>query len=474
MSVPAAEAGVQEPEGGSDDDDAKGVVTPLPMRPEELTDLGMARRLVHHRGENLRYVPELREWLAWDGFRWRPDTDGEVFRVAKEIVDAVKEPRHDRDQQRLWLRTKSEALINAMVRLASTEPGIPVRVAHLDRDPFLLGVANGTLDLRTGKLRAPRRDDLITKASPVVYSTLAKCPEWDAFLGKVTGGDKELIESLQRAAGYSLTGDVSEEVTLIPHGDGGNGKTTFLYALRLIMGDYATTIDANTLIATQHPQHTTSRLDVRGARMAVAFETDPGTRLAEAAIKVLSSNEPITGRRMYGNNVTFNPTHTMWLACNHLPEVVGTDDGIWRRLLVMPFRVKIDEDEVDTHFRERFQAEAPGILAWAVRGCLEWQEKGLRPALASCRATEEYRNNHDQVRRFVREQCLVDPGLQVKASEVREAYVKWCTAQGETARSQKAVGGDLSRMGFRSKKKVGWLGLAVKPASTLVSTGHPH
>jgi len=438
-----------------------------------LTELGMARRLViAFRGE-ARYAPQLRSWFFWDGTRWAEDVTGEVHRRAKGSVDRLHaEARFSVDRReeltRAWMRFQSAARIRSIVELATTEPGVPVTVDQFDADPWSLNVGNGILDLRSGNLHPHDPAELHSKIVPIAYDPTAAAPGWEKFLEEVFDGDATLIEFVQRFAGYSLTGDVREQLLLFGHGSGANGKSTMFGMLRQLAGDYGVQLDPSILTAGLHEQHPTGLTDLRGARLVTTTETEAGKRLAEALVKSLTGGDPIRARRMRADYFEFLPSHHIWLAGNHLPPIRGTDLGIWRRIALVPFDVTFEGERQDPELPAKIAAESEGILAWAVRGCLDWQRDGLRIPDRVRAATAKYRAAQDHAGRFIAECCVVSPDAYVSAKSLREAYEEWCSEQGEKAWSAKALGAELADRGFDSgrtgrgnEKSRSWFGIGL-------------
>jgi putative DNA primase/helicase len=354
-----------------------------------------------------------------------------------------------------------------MVELAETEPGIPVTADQLDTDPWSLNVWNGTIDLRTGQLRPHDPRDLNTKIVPADYDLEAVADTWLRFLGEVFRNDEQLIGFVKRFAGYSLTGDVREQMLIFAHGTGANGKSTMLGQLRLLAGDYGVQLDPAVLTSGANDQHPTGLTDLRGARMVTTIETERDRRLAEALVKQLSGGDRIRARRMRCDYFEFAPVHHIWLAGNHLPNIRGTDLGIWRRIALVPFEVTFEGERQDPDLPAKLAAESPGILAWAVAGCLEWQRHGLQVPDRVRAATTEYRQSQDTLGRFIEEVCIVDDNSDVVASTLRASYEHWCQEQGERPWSAQAVGRELTSRGFDSalkgsKRARTWLGLGLR------------
>jgi len=459
----------------------KGSEQPPPIH---LTDEGNARRLVALHGRDLRYCHPWKKWLAWDDRRFAIDDTGEVFRRAKHAVTsmfaeagrglllAATEPDPDRrkaaveELQRLqsWaLKSEDVKRLKAIIELAQSEPGIPVLPADLDADPWLLNCPNGTLDLRTGKLREHRREDLLTKLCPTPFDPSAGCHEWEIATRAILDGNPEMIAYAKRLCGHALTGDVREQILPIPWGDGSNGKSLWFDTLLAVWGpDYAGVAPSELLMLRRGDTHPTTLAGLFGKRLVVASESGEGCRLNEALVKTLTGGEAITARRMREDYWTFPPTHKLFFVTNHRPEVRGSDHGIWRRLKLIPFVVKFwdpDKSEkgephlkADKTLKEKLLVEATGILAWCVRGCLDWQASGLQEPKGVTLATEDFRGESDLIARFIGECCHLGKDLKSKASAVYKRYCSWHEAAGEDGKpiSHKKFGQQLRRKGVEA------------------------
>jgi len=398
----------------------------------EPTDLGNARRLVDAHGHDLRYAPEQGRWYVWDGRRWGVDITGEVNRRAKAVADELLDEARDSRDEKLFkhaIRSQSNSSLNAAITVATTEPTVPVLVDQLDADPWLLTVANGTLDLAAGRLQAHDRGDLITKTSSVEWHPEATCPTFDAFLERVIP-DHDTRRYVQRLAGYSLTGDVAEHCLPILYGHGANGKSTFLEVMMKLLGEHAAPASPNLLVVERHEQHPTALADLAGRRLVVCQEVQAGHRLDESLVKSLTGGDKLKARYMRQDFWSFTPTHKLWLATNHKPQIRGTDDGIWRRIKLIPFEITIPENERDKDLLDHLTEELPGILRWAVQGCIDWQGEGLDTPTAVTEATARYRDESDVVAMFVAECCVTGNGFIVRSSELHTAYLQWCTTNG--------------------------------------------
>ena len=440
-----------------------------------LTDLGNAQRLVARHGQDMRYCYPWSKWLVWDGVRWAKDESGEVDRRAKETVRNIYAEAatiKDKDSRAAMAdhakRSESDSKRQAMINSARSELGISVLPSDFDRDYWLLNVLNGTIDLKTGKLRTPRREDLITKLAPVVYDAKAKCPIFWKFLEQIFNRNHELIFFLQKAVGYAMTGITCEQCLFFLHGLGANGKTTFLEVIQTMMGDYATQTTSETFMVKRHGNPITNDVaDLRGARFVSAVEIESGRRMAEVLIKQMTGGDRLKARFLYSENFEFKPEFKIFLAANHKPVIQGTDTAIWRRIRLIPFTVQIPETEQDRKLPEKLKAELPGILNWAIEGCINWQDHGLAPPKEVKAATQEYREEMDTLADFLAECCIVDTGASALASILYKKYTAWADDSGEKKPfSQKVFGTALAERGFERGRATGgptlWKGIGVK------------
>jgi putative DNA primase/helicase len=442
-----------------------------------LTDLGNAQRLIAAHGVDLHYAHQHGRWLVWDGTRWAEDATAEVERRAKRTVRAMyaqaADDELDTDKAKALvkhaLRSESHKAIGAMVALARSEAGIPVTVDQLDRNPWLLNVDNGVLDLRTGDLRSHRRQDLMTRLAPASYDPEATCPTWLGFLDRIMNGNQNLIQFLQRAIGYTLTGSARERVLFMLHGAGANGKSTLLETISTLLGDYAKSTRAETLLVKTYDGGIPNDLAaLKGARFVSTSETEDGKRLAEALVKALTGGDTISARFLRGEFFSFRATFKLWLATNHKPTIRGSDNAIWDRIKLIPFEIRIPDEEQDKELPAKLQLEQPGILAWAIRGCLEWQRQhGLGEPLEVRVATANYRQDMDVVATFIEECCVVGDGATERAQRLWEKWQSWCQDSGERPGTQKGFGLRLKEKGFqqgrthdREQARV-WLGLGL-------------
>lgn len=302
---------------------------------------------------------------------------------------------------------------------------------------MLFNVRNGTLDLATCQLRPHDPADYLTKLSPVTYDPDATAPTWDRFIGRIfqtaDGHERpELSEYVQRACGYSITGDVGGQCLMILHGNGRNGKTTFLNVLKHVWGDgeYGITARPELLVKTREKTNSEDEAILFGVRLAVCSETNDGQRFDESTVKRLCGGGKIRARRLYENSFEFEATHKLWMDCNHLPRIGGTDLGIWRRIKLLPFQATIAEGETDPNLEAKLTAETPGILNWILAGLRNWKANGLKEPPQVLQANEEYRSENDTIQQFLNDCTREEPEGRVVPAALYGAYRKWCEDNG--------------------------------------------
>jgi putative DNA primase/helicase len=447
-------------------------VTEQQASPEILfTDGWNAKRFVREHGNDVRYCYEWGKWLVYDGKRWKLDNTGEVVRRAKQTIRRLyaQAAESDDDIERKLLadhakKSDSKFKYQAMIELAQCE--VPILSKDLDTNPMLVNCENGTIDLRTGELREHRREDFITKLAPVAYNPKADCAQWRNFLNRVMSGNPNLIDFLNRAIGYSLTGDISEQSLFFLYGTGANGKTVFQETIKGMLGDYAKEAEPEILIQKHNESHPTGVADLFGARFVSTTEVGEGRRMDETKVKQLTGGDRLKARFMRQDFFEFYPTHKIFLAANHKPIVRGTDYAIWRRIKLVPFEVTIPEKERIPFAKmlATLKAEWTGILAWAVQGCIEWQAQGLGTPTEVTKATQAYREEMDIIGDFFDEYCIIGVDAKAKASTLYTTYKTWCDANGEHVLTQKVFGSRLTERGFeRKREKTGyfWLGIGI-------------
>ena len=423
-------------------------------------DVATARRFVTAHGHKFRYFATARRWLVYRSGVWSEDPDRIAARAAAEQVartmlhEAAAEPDPDRAKQLAQdaRRTMTARRLDAMLDVA--EPHLAVRADQLDADPWLLNCVNGTVDLRTGDLLDHDPRHLLTRQTVAAYDPEAPAPTWQRFLTTVLP-DPDVRAFVARLAGASLHGGQRDHVLPVAYGQGANGKSTFYGALGHTLGTYAGKIDVTVLVgrAADHTRATPELLALRGLRFVVADEPDAGARLREAHVKSLTGGDRIVARPLYGDPIEFDPSHVLTLVTNHRPEVAGTDEGIWRRLLLVPFTVTVPADQQDPDLRQKLAAEADGILAWTVAGCRDWQQRGLGPPEDVRRVTAAWRGESDHLAAFIEDRCLLSAAVSCRAGDLYDAYVEWCRDSGVEPVSATAFGRSLTDRGYPARPR---------------------
>jgi putative DNA primase/helicase len=427
----------------------KGSVTLPPDNPRPLdprdplqwhhTDLGAAKFFVSREGDNIRYDFRQDRWLLWNANLWHPDTDAAVYRLFERHVlewqrEAVSLPEKTTKDALLkfLLQLESRSRTDAVVATARRQLPVADKGDQWDQHPWLLGVGNGVVDLRTGVLRPGERADHLTMQTPTAFAADAPCPRWEQFLEEVFEQDAPLIRYIQRALGYSLTGDVREQCFFMCVGSGSNGKSTFTGTLQALFGDYAYTTDMKTFSHSfGSEQGLFDMAELMNRRLILASETKAECRLNEQALKNFTGGEKINAQRKYGHPFEYQPVGKIWLGMNHQPTVKDDSYGFWRRVRIIPFLRTFGGSGANPHLREELAAEAPGILAWILRGTLEWLRDGLQCPPSVFDATEAYKQAEDPLQDFVTD-CIdtADPKAETSAAKLYAVYRDWAHLQG--------------------------------------------
>ena len=319
-----------------------------------------------------------------------------------------------------------------MEYLARYKAGITVRQSELDASSMLLGVQNGVLDLKTGLLRDDdAQAELITKQALVAYSPMVDCPNWLSFIDHVTGGNVEYARYIQRSVGYSLTGDTREQVLFFLYGIGANGKSTFINTFQKLLGDYSQQSASSTFMAKQRGSINNDIARLRGSRMVATTETEEGSRFDESQLKLLTGGDMVTCRFLHKEHFEFYPAFKLWISGNHKPFIKGSDEGIWRRIKLLPFESSVAAEDQDKELPNKLSAELSGILNWAIEGCLDWQKNGLGSCSIVDSSTSAYRADMDIIQNWIGECCSVVKGAKERASGLYESYRNWAIESGE-------------------------------------------
>lgn len=444
------------------------------------TDSGNAELIALKYRDELRFDHRRNRWLVWRSDGWREDLDGELLRMAKRAardrLEAAARLSEDeaRKQAVSWaLQSESRYRLEAALTLAKSTLPIADRGDSWNADILLLGVPNGVVDLRTGRLRPARQEDRITIHTRVPFDPVARCPRFERFLDEVFLHDPELIAFLQRAIGYCLTGSVTEQCLFLCYGQGANGKSTLLEVIRYVFGDYAHNLpfSAFELQGSRSPSaHELAGLVSK--RFVTSVETNENVRLNEGRIKAITGGDCMTARFLYAEYFTFEPTGKFWLAFNHKPQVGDTSHGFWRRVRLIPFLAQFAGGARDPTLPAALKGEAPGILAWAVRGCLLWQRHRLPVPRAIEQATEDYRAESDPVAEFIEERYERCPDGFVESSVLHAYYAAWATTNCAEQLDSRTLGNRLRALGLTSCRAGhgrvrGWKGVREKAGEEL-------
>lgn len=438
----------------------------------QLSDTSNAYRLMREYGTDIRYNAAWKKWIVWVGDHWHLD-EGHLIherglKMVRAIYDELIKTADYRDRielERHAVQSESVRRRKAFVEAASWIPELNITCDDIDADPWLLNVRNGTIDLMSGEFREHRKADMITKIADVEFDPDADCPIWKAFICEIMDYHAELVSFLQVASGWALTGDISEQTMFILFGSGANGKSTYLNTLMNLLGDYAIATPTDTFMKRNGDQISNDIARLRGTRLVTTTEAEQGRRLSEPLIKQITGNDRMTARFLYGEFFDFIPTFKIFMATNHKPMIKGTDYGIWRRIKLIPFTVTIPKEKQDRKLEEKLSAERAGILNWLIEGCKKWHTEGLRAPQEIAAATEEYRGEMDVLGNFIRECCLLSPGVSIRARELFRAYQEWCDENNERACSERFLGLRLKELGLermRSAEARYWTGITMK------------
>ena len=438
---------------------ASGLDAGLDAAPvRQRNDTGNADLLVEMYGDEILYCGKEKKWYTWNGRQWEPDYAERMQALAKTVAVTLQEEAraHDDDDHKGWKWAVKSANAPGLGNMATVARDlVPVSPDEFDQAPWLLNVANGTIDLHTGELQDHNPADKFTKISPVEFDPKAECPRWDEFLREVVP-DSEVRRFLQRAVGCSLVGEPAEHALFFLHGDGANGKSTFLGALQAVLGrDYAIQAAPKLLLKKDRDPHTTDLVDLRGTRLVICSEIGEGQSFNEELVKQLTGGDAIRGRRLYENNEEFNPSHQLWIAANTIPTIVGTDEAIWRRFQLIPFTVCVPEGKRDAGLPQKLREELSGILNWAIRGCLAWQRDGLLPPEAVRSSSQECRKEMDTLGRFLDERVVKARGETLSSMALYEDYKRWCEEQGIRSEAHGVFAKKLKPRGFTKRKTRG-------------------
>jgi len=429
-------------------EDVAAVVEDKPKRKFKLTELGNAERIAYEYGHVIKFVNDI-GWFIWDGKRWRIDTKKEIERITAKVLRSLS--KSDDESEAKWARMCERRNVR-MNSIKDLMPLVPGERQEFDTHKYLLNVENGVVDLKTGKLLQHDRELGLTKITNIAFDENAKCPEWLKFLDQIFQGDKELAEYMQRLIGYSLTGEITEQIMVFLIGGGSNGKSTFINIIKDIMGDYGRQAKSDTFIKKKETGANNDIARLVGSRFVSAIESEDGEQLSEAFVKQITGGEPVLARFLRQEFFEFIPEFKVFFTTNHKPVIKGVDEGIWRRIRLIPFNLQLPKEKRDKKLPEKLSLEMPGILNWAIEGCLKWQQSGLNDPQIVMKATGDYKEEMDILGPFMFECCFKREDVQIEAKELYEVYANWCFRNGEHQLKNRAFYRILETQGFKRER----------------------
>ena len=450
---------------------------------------GDARLFVALNRNKILFDHSTEQWYRWSGHYWEPDKIGNLYPALEPVIQKYLDEAQRQAQARQaavvaqnttaanQAKRMEDDLLKRVFNLqtvyrkknvlflsAQGDNSLGISGDEWDRDPLLMGCANGVIELKTGLFRPGRPEDYIKTIAPTEWKGIDnQAPAWERFLSEIFDGNMELVEYVQRLFGYSITGLTVEHIVPILWGEGRNGKGTMLETLGFVLGNLAKPIQAEMLMRQGRMKSSAGPspdiMSLRGRRLAWGSETDEGVPMDLAKVKYLTGGDTLVGRPPHGRDmIEFTPTHTLFLLTNHKPEIPTIESGIWERVHLIPFTLKFvdepkepNERQRDPFLPEKLKAEAPGILAWLVKGCLEWQRAGLNPPSIVKETTAEYRRDEDILSAFIQEVVIINVSSRVKAGEFYKAYERWCLGNGHKPMGGKKFGERMSKI-FKKRR----------------------
>jgi putative DNA primase/helicase len=437
----------------------------------ELTDTGNAQRFVDKYGGFVKYNKDNGQWVVWNGKWWQVDVMGKIKVFADILLTEMKLDAQHIDDEKL----RKETLGN--IKRASQHTGkehflneaqhldnVPVLNHDFDKQDFLLNTLSGVVDLQKGEVKPHNKEYLMSKIVPYEVDMNNDPKLWLSFLEQIFQGDKELIHYMQKALGYTLTGSIREQCLFLCYGEGSNGKSVLLDLVSRLLGDYSMNAQVETLLERKFGtgNYTSDLARLKGARFTTTGENNEGSKINEGLIKQLTGGERITARFLYGREFEFYPNFKIWLATNHKPIIRGNDNGIWRRIVSIPFLYKVPEQQRDKDLVFKLQDEIPQILGWAIKGCLMWQKEGLKLPSTIEKSNKEYQNEMDIIATFIEDNAELISGETTSAKELYEEYEKWAKTSNEWIMSSTRFGRDMAKRFEKIRKSYGWVYVGIR------------
>ena len=423
-------------------------------------DTGNADRFIDRYGNLYKYSYIANKFYIYDGMKWKIDDKGSIRKLIDEMIESIKDEKiiHGDDVteeeareffQKYYKKTRgTQAKKNIMNELMHRRPATP---DDFDRDDMLINVANGYIDLTSRELYKHDINKMFSQITNTDYTEKMQPAVWLDFLNDIFAGDQEVIRYIQKALGYSLTGSTREQIMFILFGKGRNGKSIFVEVISEILGDYSNNMQAKSLMVKKNDNVNTDIARLSKARFVTSSEPNEGFRFDEGLIKQLTGGDKVTARFLYAEEFEYTPKFKIWVSTNHKPIIRGTDDGIWRRLVLIPFDVQIPEEKVDKDLKYKLLREAPAILNWMAEGAYMWMQEGLAMPEKLKEASKAYRNEMDVIEQFIEDECKRVDDAKVKANELYELYKRWANENGNYKMSNKDFGIKMKEK-FKYKK----------------------
>lgn len=453
-----------------------------PKVPRSWDDTGNAERFLDKYGDVVKYSHTDKVWYIFNGSYWEVDKTEEIRKLVDSVVEDMKNEKivipADVDEKEEEKLLKSWEKFKKSSRSHNGKDNMLKEVKHhvsclhgdFDKEDMLINTASGYVDLTSGVLHDHDLKKMFSKETTSEYTDNIDCPEWTKFLNQIFDNDQEMIHFIQKAVGYSLTGSVEEQVMFILLGNGRNGKSVFINTLGEMLGNYGKTMNVSSVMVKQGSSGANSDIArLEGARLVISSEANEGSRLDESLIKQLTGGDKIVARHQYGKEFEFNPKFKLWMATNHKPLIRGTDDGIWRRIILIPFKVQIPLEKVDKKLESKLKRELPGILNWAVQGAIDWQTEGLNPPESVKKAATDYRNEMDVIECFIHDECEVGEDYEVQAGQLFQKYREWAIENNEYNMSKNKFGMEMKKKFEKKRKKFGnvYVGVRLRSDSRL-------
>ena len=446
-----------------------------------LTDTGNAHLFAKKYGDQIRYNTDNQFWMMYNGKYWQPDVYNNIKNYAELVIEEMKmsaKINDNEDMRKAMMKNVKRSLQSggkqALIKETEHLEGIPVMNSNFNYDGYLFNCESGVIDLKRKKILPHNKDLMLSRFSPfeVKYN---KPKQWLKFLNEIFDDDKEVIAYIQRVFGYAMTGSTSEQCMFMLIGDGSNGKSLLLDILNIALGSYGETSNVDILLE-QRNQSGGNLGDVarlNGMRCVTTDEAKLNDKLNESAIKTMTSGiGNIVARFLYGKEFTFTPKMKIFMASNYKPTIRGTDHGIWRRIKIIYFDKVIPDDEQDKGLKDKLLKEMPDIIGWIVKGCIDWQKKGLREPKKFKNAQKDYRSEMDVVQRWIDEVCILNGDVKEKSSVLFENFSNYVKANKEFQLSHTMFGRNMGKK-FTKRIFAGtvyYLGVKLKEGNDYVLT----